>query len=88
VKLPKLMPPWSEVHCYPGEPIFVTAPGAKREDQGVILSVVLDGGKGHSYLLVLDVMTFEEIERAAVPHHIPFGFHGMYTETFKGGARV
>lgn len=64
--------------CYPCEPVFVAAPGAQLEDDGVILSVVLDGMRGTSFLLVLDVATFIEIGRAEVPHHVPFGFHGQY----------
>ena len=30
-------------------------------------------------LLVLDARTLHELARAAVPHHIPFGFHGQFT---------
>jgi carotenoid cleavage dioxygenase-like enzyme len=70
---------WFEEGCYPGEAIFVAAPGATREDDGILLSVVLDGRKGTSFLLVLDATSFQEIARAAVPHHIPFSFHGMYS---------
>ena len=33
---------WAEDGCFPGEPIFVRAPGEEAEDGGVILSVVLD----------------------------------------------
>jgi len=69
---------WSEKHCYPGEPIFAEAPNPKAEDDGVILSVVLNADKGNSFLLVLDAHTFEEIGRAEVPHHIPYGFHGEW----------
>ena len=45
---------WSEEGCYPGEPVFVAAPGAAAEDDGVLLSVVLDSRRGGSFLLVLD----------------------------------
>jgi beta,beta-carotene 9',10'-dioxygenase len=69
---------WSEENCYPGEPVLVEAPDARAEDDGVILSVVLNAQKGNSFLLILDAHTFEEIGRAEVPHHIPFGFHGQY----------
>jgi len=69
---------WREAHCYPGEPVFVAAPGTAGEDQGVILSVVLDAQRGGSFLLVLDASTFAEVARAEVPHHIPFSFHGNY----------
>lgn len=60
----------------------MAAPGAagKDEDEGVILSVVLDSGKGKSFLLVLDAASFTEVARVELPHHIPFGFHGTFTE--------
>jgi beta,beta-carotene 9',10'-dioxygenase len=70
---------WFDEDCYPSEAIFVAAPEATREDEGVLLSVVLDGKQGTSFLLVLDATTFGELGRAAVPHHIPFSFHGMYS---------
>ena len=38
---------WSEEGCFPGEPVFVAAPDAGGEDEGVLLSVVLDGRKGN-----------------------------------------
>jgi beta,beta-carotene 9',10'-dioxygenase len=69
---------WREDGCFPGEPVFVREPGAEAEDAGVVLSVVLDANAGHSFLLVLDAGSFEEIARADAPHHIPFGFHGQY----------
>ncbi len=69
---------WFQESCYPGEPVFVEAPGATREDEGVILSVVLNANKGNSFLLILDAASFQEIGRAEVPHHIPFGIHGIY----------
>src|SRR5919106_1932198 len=68
---------WSAPGCYPGEPIFVRRPGGEDEDDGAVLSVVLDAAAGRSFLLVLDAHTFEERARAEAPHHIPFGFHGQ-----------
>jgi len=69
---------WSAPGCYPGEPVFVANPDAEDEDDGVLLSVVLDGGTGTSFLLVLDAADLAEVARAKVPHHIPFGFHGQF----------
>jgi len=70
---------WLEPGSYPGEPVFVPSPEPdRREDEGVLLSVVLDGHTAGSYLLVLDAASLEELGRARVPHHIPFGFHGQY----------
>lgn len=70
---------WHKEGSYPGEPVFVPSPGATAEDDGLLLSVVLDGLKGRSYLLVCNARSLEEVGRAEVPHHIPFGFHGLYT---------
>src|SRR4051794_9834174 len=69
---------WAEEGCYPGEPVFVERPGSDAEDDGAILSVVLDSKTERSFLLILDAGTFEEVARAEAPHHIPFGFHGQY----------
>jgi beta,beta-carotene 9',10'-dioxygenase len=69
---------WAEEDCYPGEPVFVAAPDAEDEDGGVLLSVVFDGRGGNSFLLVLDAASLDELARAEVPHHIPFGFHGQF----------
>ena len=72
---------WQESNCYPGEPIFVEKPNAKHEDDGVILSCVLDAHNKTSFLLILDAKTLKELGRAHVPHHIPFSFHGIFLAT-------
>ncbi len=69
---------WSEDGCFAGEPVFVAAPDAAGEDEGVLLSVVLDTAHETSFLLVLDAAGLGEIARARVPHAIPFGFHGQF----------
>jgi len=71
---------WFERNRYPGEAVFVATPDATKEDDGLVLSVVLDPENGNSFLLILDAGSFEEIARAEVPHPIPFGFHGQYFE--------
>ena len=74
---------WFEEHCYPGEPVFVGAPSQTSEDDGVVLSIVLDAQKQASFLLVLDAFTFKEVARIYVPHHIPFGIHGLFMADVK-----
>lgn len=75
---------WSEQGCYPGEPVFVarpdeaSSPAGRHEDDGVLLSVVLDAHAGNSFLLALDASDLSELARAHVPHHIPFSFHGQF----------
>jgi beta,beta-carotene 9',10'-dioxygenase len=69
---------WFEAGCYPGEGVFVGRPGRDAEDDGVILSVVLDAERGTSFLLVLDAATFTEIARAELPHPVLLGYHGQF----------
>lgn len=69
---------WREEGTNPGEPVFIPHPNAKKEDEGVILSVVLDNLGEKSFLLVLDAQSFTEIARAEIPHLIPTGLHGKF----------
>jgi torulene dioxygenase len=69
---------WSHHGQTAGEPTFVADPDSEEEDSGVLLSVVLNGVVGKSYLLVLDAKTMEEVGRASVDGVIGFGFHGTY----------
>jgi len=69
---------WSQPGYYPGEAVFVPHPERKAEDDGVLLSVVLDAAHGHSFLLVLDAATLQERARAELPHPVLFGYHGAF----------
>lgn len=62
----------------PGEAIFIPNPVGTTEDDGVLLSVVLDGYADKSYLLVLDAKTMKEVGRASMDFAVSFGFHGAY----------
>lgn len=77
---------WSRPDCFPGEPIFIATPKNKLdsnlnseiEDNGILLSVVLDTKNKNSFLLILDASTMREIARAQVPQNIPFCLHGNF----------
>ena len=69
---------WAEHGHTPGEPIFVTDPEGTDEDDGVLLSVVLDGFSERSYLLCLKATDMKEIGRADMNRPIGFGFHGCH----------
>ncbi|WYZ42135.1 hypothetical protein EsH8_V_001030 [Colletotrichum jinshuiense] len=67
----------------PGEPIFVPRPSSPggpppAEDDGVVLSVVLDGSAQTSYLLCLDARTMTELGRAECGFAVGIGFHGIH----------
>ncbi|HEX2178339.1 MAG TPA: carotenoid oxygenase family protein [Actinomycetota bacterium] len=69
---------WQQEGCFPGEPIFVARPGGFEEDDGVLLSVVLDTDTEQSFLLVVDATTMTELGRADLPHHVPFSLGGNF----------
>ncbi len=69
---------WSEEGCFADEPVFIQKPGTQGEDEGVVVSTILDTKSKKSFLLILDAKRFKELGRAEVPHHIPFGLHGDY----------
>jgi beta,beta-carotene 9',10'-dioxygenase len=69
---------WQEEGCYPGEPVFVGRERTTTEDDGVLLSVVLNAKESSSFLLVLEASSMNEIARATIPQMVPFGFHGQY----------
>ena len=69
---------WYSPGCFPGEPVFVAHPNDEAEDDGVILSVVLDVNQKNSFLLILDAANLQEIGRATIPQPILFGYHGSY----------
>lgn len=75
---------WCGLHGHsPGEPIFVAKPGGIHEDDGVLLSIVLDGSAQRSYLLCLDARSMTESGRADADFAIGIGFHGLYTSATK-----
>jgi torulene dioxygenase len=69
---------WETEGHTPGEAIFVADPEGKAEDDGVLLTVVLDGYIDKSYLLVLDAKDLKEVGRAEMHGPMSFGFHGAY----------
>jgi len=66
---------WSEPHCYPSQPIFVQNPSkADEEDEGAVLSVVYDGSKDESFLIILNAKDMTEITRITLQLPIPPSF--------------
>ncbi|KAI9316084.1 retinal pigment epithelial membrane protein-domain-containing protein [Dichotomocladium elegans] len=81
---------WHEENCYPSEAVFIGRRSATpsssmggcdevQEDDGVLVSVVLDSARATSFLLVLDARTLKEIARADLGVLIPLSFaRGSY----------
>lgn len=70
---------WHEEGKVVSEPVFVSAPDASREDDGVVLSTLVDKNNPRSVaLLVLNPTTWTEIAR------VDFVANGTVTSTFHG----
>jgi carotenoid cleavage dioxygenase-like enzyme len=64
----------------PGEATFVPASEAAAEDEGWVLSLVLDQATDTTELLVLDTTDFAgpPVATVAIPARVPVGFHGAW----------
>lgn len=60
------------------EPLFVPAPHARAEDDGVLLVHTLSDNDAGSVVRVLDAATLEERAAIELPLVVPFGFHGAW----------
>jgi len=63
---------------YPNEPVFVAAPFARSEDEGVLIAIVLDVAARASRLVILDAASLELLAHAQLPQVVPFHFHGQF----------
>jgi beta-carotene 15,15'-monooxygenase/beta,beta-carotene 9',10'-dioxygenase len=78
---------WRQDGHFPGEATFVGAPGASAEDDGVVLSVVLDGARQATYLLVLNASSMAPLARLysapAANVTMGFGIHGAFVPAWR-----
>ena len=57
---------------------FLPQPGGNAEDDGTLITIGFDGPREQSYLLLMDAKTFTPINKAYLPHNIPWSAHGMH----------
>ena len=55
---------------------FIPNPNAQSEDDGILITIVFDGEKAKSYVLLMDAITFSPVNMAYLPHAIPWSAHG------------
>jgi carotenoid cleavage dioxygenase-like enzyme len=80
---------WSEAGLCPDSVCFVPRPGARDEDDGVLLTALLEPTAGVSSLLVLDARDLQELCRARLPHHLPFTLGGaLFSSDQMTGSRA
>ncbi|MEE4145349.1 MAG: carotenoid oxygenase family protein [Halieaceae bacterium] len=68
-------------HRYTSEALFVPRQDAKSEDDGYLLSFVYDAATHRTEIVILDALEPDsEIAAVKLSHHVPFGFHGHFTD--------
>lgn len=65
-------------NVYFSETVFVPTPNSKDEDDGILLSSVLDANEKKSYLYIMDPKTMNVTNRAELPTIVPYTLHGGF----------
>jgi all-trans-8'-apo-beta-carotenal 15,15'-oxygenase len=60
------------------EPLMVPRPGATADDDGWVLTVVWNGARCASDLVILDAASMEEVAVVELPLALPHGLHGSF----------
>ena len=64
----------------PSEPVFVARPGAGDEDDGVVLTIIVNKKGTHSILVALDGRSLSDVARVAMPQVYGIGSHGSFIQ--------
>ena len=69
---------WEEKNKFPVEPIFVPRPDSTDEDDGVVMSPVLDSTDNSTSLYIWNARNLEVIAIVETPVIVPFTLHGLW----------
>ena len=64
-----------------GEPLFVSFPDSKAEDDGWLLSLQVDVENGRSILELLDARDLSSLATVLLPEPTHIGFHGLFSRS-------
>ncbi|MGO9607681.1 MAG: carotenoid oxygenase family protein [Candidatus Binataceae bacterium] len=67
---------------YVGEPVFIPAAAKGAEDDGYVVTLVLNAATKRTDIVILDArdIAAKPLAVAHLTHHVPFGFHGFFTD--------
>ena len=72
---------WYKENHYTSEMSFLPNPNGTDEEDGVLITLVYDGEKEKSYVMLMDPSTFTPLNIAYLPHNIPWSAHGKFLKT-------
>jgi all-trans-8'-apo-beta-carotenal 15,15'-oxygenase len=72
---------WSAApHGFVSEPQFIAKPQAATEDDGWVVTLVYQADRDATDIVILDAKDLTVIAKLHLPHHLPFGLHGSWTD--------
>ena len=69
---------WEEKNKFPVEPVYAGRPGASEEDDGIILSPVLDSTNNSTSLYIWNAKDLKVLAIISTPITVPFTLHGIW----------
>jgi len=70
---------WARPASFPTEAIFVGSDAPNRkEDEGVLLFVTLEGVERRSHFRVVDAITMQDVVDVQLPVMVPYAAHGQF----------
>jgi carotenoid cleavage dioxygenase-like enzyme len=76
---------WSQPGCFPSPPTFIPSPEAIQEDDGCIITQILDVLRKRSFLLVLDAKDLSELDKFWLPVSVsPSFLEGCWLQAILG----
>jgi all-trans-8'-apo-beta-carotenal 15,15'-oxygenase len=69
---------------YVSEPLFIPKPGATAEDDGWVVTLVYEGDQNTTDVVILEAQDLTVVAKLHLPHHLPYGLHGSWTEEIFG----
>jgi all-trans-8'-apo-beta-carotenal 15,15'-oxygenase len=62
------------------EPVFVAKPQPQSEDDGWLITLVYEGDRNETDVVILSAIDLSVVAKLHLPHHLPYGLHGTWTE--------
>jgi all-trans-8'-apo-beta-carotenal 15,15'-oxygenase len=62
------------------EPVFVAKPQSQSEDDGWLITLVYEGDRNETDVVILNAIDLSVVAKLHLPHHLPYGLHGTWTE--------
>jgi all-trans-8'-apo-beta-carotenal 15,15'-oxygenase len=62
------------------EPVFIAKPQPQSEDDGWLITLVYEGDQQATDVVILNAIDLSVVAKLHLPHHLPYGLHGTWTE--------